>query len=678
MGGFRLGSSRRARGQQPPAPGATPGKGQPVAESQVARTKLPVADFGNMANPLALNARKAARTDVWKSGGATAPGDGPQSSFSRPGRAERPQWFPPAQASAGNNDAGPHGPARWKTPAPAAAPTNGNGQRPSAIQPARNHQGETPGAANANAQSELGYVEEREAFRQGNGSAHQSALSAALDSQSEHAVKAEPAPKPDNYDSKNDGRSAQGAWAAGLTDYEAESDWDSEDDVEEVGSDRVPRVLVLDRVGNFSSDLARATVDLDPAPEILRLSRSTQVIDVVEQEEPDVIVVAPEEVTGAGLKRLAEIHRNDPKIVIVLSEGTKPVTASQTAACGTSDIIPTGTTKARLRSKMMRALKTAEELRQEHLVVEERIVVQESPFVGRLPEPEPEPEPEYLPAPAVAKPVARNTRLARVFTVASASGGCGKTFYATNFAAYLAKATGGKVLLVDLDLQFGEVAISLHLRPKRTISELVQEDDVAAALGDYVVDHTAGYKVLCAPRDPIAGDKVGPRETTIVLEAARTQFDYIVVDTPPSINETCLAAFDQSQSLVIMATMDLPSLKNLRVFLETLKKLNLPADQVSLVVNKAESGTGIDLKEVEPLYPQGFSAVLPYAKQVSWSINMGMPVLVADPNADISRKLVEGAVKLVPPLPGKQIPWMAPAAAPRRGWFSRLLKGKAK
>jgi MinD-like ATPase involved in chromosome partitioning or flagellar assembly len=396
----------------------------------------------------------------------------------------------------------------------------------------------------------------------------------------------------------------------------------------------------------------------------------------VEQEEPDVIVVAPEEVTGAGLKRLAEIHRNDPKIVIVLSEGTKPVTAAQTAACGTSDIIPVGTTKARLRSKMMRALKTAEELRQEHLVVEERIVVQEPPFAGRVPEPEP--EPEYVPAPVLARPVARNTRLARVFTVASASGGCGKTFYATNFAAYLAKATGGKVLLVDLDLQFGEVAISLHLRPKRTISELVQEDDVAAALSDYVVDHTAGYQVLCAPRDPIAGDKVGPRETTIVLEAARTQFDYIVVDTPPSINETCLAAFDQSQSLVIMATMDLPSLKNLRVFLETLKKLNLPADQVSLVVNKAESGTGIDLKEVEPLYPQGFSAVLPYAKQVSWSINMGMPVLVADPNADISRKLVEGAVKLVPPLPGKQIPWMAPAAAPRRGWFSRLLKGKAK
>lgn len=671
MGGFRLGSHRKARGQQPPVPAETPGSGRPVAEGAVVRTKVPTSDFGNMANPLAQSARKASKADVWASGGAPA---SQESSFSRPGRAERPHWSPDQAPGQNNNEKGQPVRARWQAPAPApAAPPAVNRNGHSTIQPARSaYNPEAPQSANGNAQSELGYVEERPVPRSHSGRAHQSALSVALDSQmSEETRSPAPATEPAK-DSESHGRSAQGAWAAGLQD----DSWDSEDEEEEFDEDRVPRVLVLDRVGDFSSDLARATVDLDPAPEILRLSRSTQVIDVVEQEEPDVIVVAPEEVTGAGLKRLAEIHRNDPKIVIVLSEGTKSVTAAQTAACGTSDIIPTGTTKARLRSKMVRALKTAEELRQEHLVVEERVVVQQTPFVER--EPEPAPVDEYVPAPLVAKPAARNTKLARVFTVASASGGCGKTFYATNFAAYLAKATGGKVLLVDLDLQFGEVAISLHLRPKRTISELVQEDDIAAALSDYVVDHGAGYKVLCAPRDPIAGDKVGPRETTAVLEAARTQFDYIVVDTPPSINETCLAAFDQSQSLVIMATMDLPSLKNLRVFLETLKKLNLPADQVSLVVNKAESGTGIDLKEVEPLYPQGFSAVLPYAKQVSWSINMGMPVLVADPNADISRKLAEGAVRLVPPLPGKQIPWMAPAAAPRRGWFSRLLKGKAK
>lgn len=672
MGGFRLGSHRKDRGQLPPVPPEAPGKGQPVTERGAVGTKVHTADYGNMANPLALNARKASKADVWASSGAPVSQD---SSFSRPGRAERPNWATQAPApAAGQNGNGQPVKARWQPPAAAPAVQsgpagNGNGHGPSAIQPPRSSRPVEQPEPARETQAKQKAAEAKPARNLG--SSHQSALSAALGNQAPEDIEAQAEAEAQHLRNSSHEPTTQGAWAAGLQD----DSWDSDDD-EEADEDRVARILVLDRVGEFASDLARATVDLDPAPEILRLSRSTQVIDVVEQEEPDVIVVAPEEVTGAGLKRLAEIHRNDPKIVIVLSEGTKPVTAAQTSACGTSDIIPMGSTKARLRSKMVRALQTAEELRQEHLVVEERVVIQEAPFMEH--KQDHTPPPSYVPAPVVSKPVSRNTRLARVFTIASASGGCGKTFYATNFAAYLAKATGGKVLLVDLDLQFGEVAISLHLRPKRTISELVQEEDISTALSDYVVDHGAGYQVLCAPRDPIAGDRVGPRETTAVLEAARTQYDYIVVDTPPSINETCLAAFDQSQSLVIMATMDLPSLKNLRVFLETLKKLNLPADQVSLVVNKAESGTGIDLKEVEPLYPQGFSAVLPYAKQVSWSINMGMPVLVADPNADISRKLAEGAVKLVPPLPGKQIPWMAPAAAPRRGWFSRLLKGKAK
>jgi MinD-like ATPase involved in chromosome partitioning or flagellar assembly len=667
MGGFRLGSHRKARGQQPPAPAEAPGKGQPVVASSVG-TKPPTADFGSMANPLAQSARKAARSNVWPSTG-NSPADAENGNYSRPGRAERPRWNGPEQAPVFGQRPGDGQPvmARWQAPAQAEAsppyagpPANGSRIQP----PRRDRRDEHP--AESRTGDRPAPASRQEAARPADRTdGYRSKLMAASSPTDATARRAE-APSAAAFTPSN-GR-VQGAWAAGLEDDDA---WEEEEE-QTTNEDRVPRILVLDRVGDFSTDIARATVDLDPAPEILRLSRSTQVIDVVEQEEPDVIVVAAEEVTGAGLKRLAEIHRSDPKVVIVISESTKPVTAAQTAACGTSDIIPLGVSKARLRTKMVRALETAEELRNEHLVVEERIVVQEAPA--------PVERPAYAPpAPAPTRaPAARSTKMARVFTVASASGGCGKTFYATNFAAYLAKATGGKVLLVDLDLQFGEVAISLHLRPKRTISELVQEDDISAALSDYIVDHSAGYKVLCAPRDPVAGDKVGPRETTAVLEAARTQFDYIVVDTPPSINETCLAAFDQSQSLVIMATMDLPSLKNLRVFLETLKKLNLPADQVSLVVNKAESGTGIDLKEVEPLYPQGFSAVLPYAKQVSWSINMGMPVLVADPNADISRKLVEGAVKLVPPTPGKQIPWMAPAAAPRRGWFSRLLKGKAK
>ncbi|HEX2258707.1 MAG TPA: AAA family ATPase [Actinomycetota bacterium] len=469
-------------------------------------------------------------------------------------------------------------------------------------------------------------------------------------------------------------------------------DWE-EDDVVEEGLG--PKVLVIDRQGLFSTNLAKATATLDPAPEVLRLNRPTEVVEVVEQESPDVVVVAPKEVTGNGLRRLAQVHRAHPEVVIVLSDSGKPLSPAQIAACGTTDILPSQPTKARFKSRIARALKLAAKLRKEQQVVTERVVVHEVHVPVQVPVVE-EALPEILPPAEEAEyhpveveepkpaPVARprqarphQTGLARVFTVASASGGCGKTFFATNLAAYLARATRGRVLLVDLDLQFGEVAISLHLRPQRTIAELVEEDNLVAALPDFVIHHRSGFKVLCAPKDPVAGDRVGPRQITEILEAARPEYDYIVVDTPPTLNETCLAAFDQSQSLVVMATMDVPSLKNLRVFVQTLEKLNLPADQVSLIINKAEPGTGIDLKEVEPLYPQGFAAVLPYARQVSWSLNVGVPILESDPDADISRKLAETGVKLVPPQPGTILPWAPSRTNPRRGWFMRLLKGSA-
>lgn len=649
-----LGGHRKAREVTPPESAA-----QLIGETATGKVYTATAerDFGSMANPLANGAYKPKQKMNWPfttTGNIAQGGD--------------------ATAPVTNGHAGPSA-----TQTPVAPPVESNG---------------TPGAVNGSAAgvgsawNDQQTAKAADAYfgnygvrlRAANGAP--AALAVPEQQKVEYQAPVADYQSPSAADHPSP---PLGAWA-GRTHADDADDEDAYESDEDYPGGYVPKVLVLDRSGQFSSELARAGVGLEPAPEVFRLNRSTQVVEVAIQEEPDVIVVAPAEVSEACLRRLAHVHREDPRIVIVLSDNGKTLPTNLTAACGTSEIIPQNPTKAKLRSKLVRALETADGLRKEHLIVEERVVVQEAPVFT------PEPAAAFTEAPAVedrvpftpaAAPVrerqdARNVGLARVFTVASASGGCGKTFYATNLAAYLVKATGGKVLLVDLDLQFGEVAISLHLRPKRTIAELVQEDDMGAALPDYLVEHSAGFKVLCAPKDPITGDRVGPRETTAVLEAARGQFDYIVVDTPPSINETCLAAFDQSQSLIIMATMDLPSLKNLRIFLETLKKLNLPADQVALVVNKAESGTGIDLKEVEPLYPQGFSAVLPYAKQVSWSINMGVPVLIADPNAEITRKLVAGAIKLVPPAPRVELPWSTAETKVKRGWFMRLLKGSAK
>src|ERR1700716_2548421 len=387
-------------------------------------------------------------------------------------------------------------------------------------------------------------------------------------------------------------------------------------------------LLVVDRRGSFSSDIERAARSLEHAPRVVTVSRLTRLLDDVRLESPDVVLAAPEEMTATGLRRLAQIHRASPKTVIFLTEGATPITMTEAASCGASEVIAYPASSTRLRNALHRILDTAEAVRGE------RVVIREVPAAP------------LEPAPASA--ARARVSNAMVFTVTSPTGGCGKTFFATNLAAYLAGVTGGRVLLVDLDLQFGEVSLALGLRPPRTISELINEDDIDEAFPEYLVEHSSGYQVLSAPADPFAAELVGPREATRVLQCARRQFDYIVVDTPPSLNEVVLAAFDESRYLVVMATLDVPSLRNLRVFLETIDRLKLPAEDISCVLNKAEPNNGIDLQELLRVYPQGFAAVLPYSRDVSRSLNAGQPVLIVEPKSEISQKLLEAGAKLVP------------------------------
>jgi pilus assembly protein CpaE len=408
-----------------------------------------------------------------------------------------------------------------------------------------------------------------------------------------------------------------------LSDYRADIE-----EVEEEASDAALKLLVVDRRGTFSAEIERVARSLEQFCEIVTVSRPTQLLEDVRRQSPDVVLAAPEEMTATGLRRLAQIHRASPKTVIALTQGDCPISMTEAASCGASEVISFPASTVKLRNALHRILTTAEAVRGE------RVVIREVPA----------PAPPPAPLSAARAPV----RNATVFTVTSPTGGCGKTFFATNLAAYLVGVTGGRVLLVDLDLQFGEVSLALGLRPQRTIAELINEENMDEAFPEYLVEHSSGYHVLSAPADPFAAELVGPREATQVLEAAQGQFDYIVVDTPPSLNEVVLAAFDVSRYLVVMATLDVPSLRNLRVFLETIDRLKLPAEDISCVLNKAEPDNGIDLQELLRVYPQGFAAVLPYSKEVSRSLNIGQPVLTGDPRAEISQRLLEAGAKLVP------------------------------
>ncbi len=180
-------------------------------------------------------------------------------------------------------------------------------------------------------------------------------------------------------------------WRGEVAEFDEEDERESEDEAggrEETstphpldlgGGPGTPKILVVQRSGKLAADIDRVAGGLVPEPEVLRLNRPTDIVEVVDTEDPDVIILGQQEVNSAGLKSLAAIHRANPQIVIVLSENPgKAWTAAQMAASGASDFLPTNPTPARLRNKLVAALSTSERLRVQNVVVTERVVIQQT------------------------------------------------------------------------------------------------------------------------------------------------------------------------------------------------------------------------------------------------------------------------------------------------------------
>jgi pilus assembly protein CpaE len=386
------------------------------------------------------------------------------------------------------------------------------------------------------------------------------------------------------------------------------------------------KILVLDRSEALADQLRAAMADSAERPEITACSRVGSVAEVLENDGPfDVLVAGPSLGTRSGLARLRLIHEELPGMALALAFSRRPdASLRDIVRTGAVDLLQLPVDDKDLAAAVERAIDLSTAAAEVAVVA---------------------------PTVAVAAPVAGGPGI--VYTISSATGGCGKTFYATNLAYFLSRYTQKRVCIVDLDLQFGEVSTALRLRPKYTIFDALQredtdEADLQAHIEEYCVTHETGISVLSAPREPSEADRISPPDVTRILEAVRNRFDYVIVDTPPALAETVLVAFDMSDMLYVMATLDLPSVRNMSVFLSTLDRLKVPTQNVRLILNKAETDVGIDIEQVTKLFPQGFESVLPYAKEVSRSINLGMPVMAASPTAEIS-SLMAGGMKLVLP-----------------------------
>jgi pilus assembly protein CpaE len=248
------------------------------------------------------------------------------------------------------------------------------------------------------------------------------------------------------------------------------------------------------------------------------------------------------------------------------------------------------------------------------------------------------------------RPVQTVTRaqLGRVVTVFSPKGGTGKTVTASNLAAGLAKQ-GRKTLLLDLDLQFGDAAIVMGIEPEKTIYDLVVapgELDVEKLAG-YTAKHPCGLDILPAPLRPEDAELVTESKITRLLEVARERYEVIVVDTSPFFHGPMLATLDRTDELLVICGLDVPTLKNVRLAMQTLELLSFPTSRIRFVLNRANTKVGLSKREVESALKVEISVEIPSDRGVPISVNQGNPAVLADPGCDFSKALMALSRSLV-------------------------------
>ncbi|WP_143091112.1 AAA family ATPase [Trichococcus pasteurii] len=244
----------------------------------------------------------------------------------------------------------------------------------------------------------------------------------------------------------------------------------------------------------------------------------------------------------------------------------------------------------------------------------------------------------------------RKSELGQVYTVFSTKGGVGKTFVSINLAASLAKNPEKRVVLVDLDLDFGNAALALNLYPKFTITDII--DDIRHMDSDliesYLIPHESGIKVLPANLQPNMNDFINAEHIHVILESLRESFDYVIVDMPGRFVETIMPALALADQLLVITTPELSAVRNIKVLLVTLKDLNFPQSKIRIVLNKEDLRGEIKKNDVETTLNKKVDASigLDYHRVLS-SLNRGVPLVYEYPKNTLSKNFEKMCAKFI-------------------------------
>ncbi|HZB97330.1 MAG TPA: P-loop NTPase, partial [Candidatus Sulfotelmatobacter sp.] len=252
------------------------------------------------------------------------------------------------------------------------------------------------------------------------------------------------------------------------------------------------------------------------------------------------------------------------------------------------------------------------------------------------------------PAPPVATP---SRPPGDVFLVFSGKGGVGRSVLATNLAVTLARDTGARVALVDLDLQFGDVGVMLNLDHSRSITDLIDSAEQLApeTLEEVLAEGPAGVKVLLAPISPELADLVTPGHVRAIMAELRRSFDYVVVDTSTHLAEFNLEVIEMASKVLVVTSLTIAAIKDAKLTLKVLESLNVDPESILLVINRVDAFLEFNRESIERNLNCPVAAEIAHdPRLVGDSVTHGFPFVERQPEAEVSEAVRQLAVRLVP------------------------------
>ena len=391
------------------------------------------------------------------------------------------------------------------------------------------------------------------------------------------------------------------------------------------------RILIVDDIDETRENLAKL-IGFEPDMEIAGSANSgQQAIELAKRERPHVILMDINMPDMDGITATEIIANTVPESpIIMMSVQGEQDYLRRSMLAGAREFL----VKPFSADELVNAIRHVNELEK----------VKRSRYQQQAPQQQP-----AGPAAVSAQPAAGQQK-GQIISFFSPKGGVGRTTIATNLAVALSQTTNKPVVLVDGSLPFGDVAVILNIPPKaKTIADLVGSFDNVDAdvLESVLFSHSTGIKVLLAPPTPEAAELITAANMKKVLELLAQRYAFVVVDTWPSFQEVVLTMLDTADVILTLMTLEITSLKNVRVFLEIAEKLGYDEHKVQLVANRNDSSGGIKASDVEASLGRKIPhTIVSDGRALVLAVNRGVPFVISHKDSQVSKDMFTLAARL--------------------------------